>query len=271
MSFTAAVVQMTSTKDVARNIARALELVGRAADMGASLVGLPENWSHIRDNDDPAQEAVPLAEGPLAPLAELCAERKITLVAGTVSEPGPGGKTYNTAPVVGPDGGIIAAYRKIHLFDSFIKGGADHQESKVVAPGEEVVVADAPMCRVGLTICYDLRFPELYRRLAFAGADIIFTPAAFTMHTGKDHWLPLLQARAIENLVYVAAPAQFGRHSDSRQSYGKSAIFDSWGARLATAPDRECVVVADIDLKAQEATRQSLPCLKHAKPWLMGG
>jgi predicted amidohydrolase len=204
-------------------------------------------------------------------MMNLCAEKKITLVAGTVAEPGPDGKIFNTCPVVGPDGGILAAYRKIHLFDIFIADGADHQESKVVEPGDAVVTVDTPAGRLGLSVCYDLRFPELYRRMALDGARILFVPAAFTMHTGKDHWIPLLQARAIENLAYVAAPAQFGRHSDQRQSYGKSLIADPWGAVIARAPDRECFVIADIDFDAQDLCRKQMPCLEHARPWLLNG
>lgn len=270
MSFTIAVVQMTSTRSVSENVAKARALVTQAADRGAKIVGLPENWSYIRDNDDPVPEAHPLGEGPLAEMIDLCKSRKITLVAGTVAEPGPEGRIYNTSVVVSPEGEIIASYRKIHLFDIFIKDGANHQESKVVAPGEEVVVAHAPECAIGLTVCYDLRFPELFRHLALGKARIIFVPAAFTMHTGKDHWIPLLRARAIENLVYIAAPAQCGRHSQTRQSFGKSLIVDPWGMQLATAPDRECVITAEIDLDAQDEYRRSLPCLEHIQPWLFG-
>lgn len=270
MAFTIAVVQMTSTRDVKSNVAKARELVSSAADKGATIIGLPENWSYIRDNDDPVPEAHSLGEGPLAVMRDLCRTRKITLVAGTVAEPGPDGKIYNTSAVIDPDGNIIASYRKIHLFDIFIKDGANHQESKVVAPGGEVVIAHAPECAIGLTVCYDLRFPELFRHLAIGRSRIIFVPSAFTMHTGKDHWIPLLRARAIENLVYIAAPAQFGRHSESRQSYGKSLIVDPWGMQLATAPDRECVITAEIDLDAQDELRRGLPCLDHINPWLFG-
>lgn len=269
MSFLAAVVQMTSTKDVERNAAKALELVSKAADRGAKLVGLPENWPQIRDNDDPPPRILPMDEGPVADLRQLCAERRITLVAGTVPEPGPGGRIYNTCPVIGPDGGIIASYRKIHLFDIAINDGATHKESDVVEPGGEVVVAGTEMGPVGLTVCYDLRFPELYRRLALDGARIIFVPAAFTLHTGKDHWAPLLKARAIENLVYIAAPAQSGRLTRKRQCYGKSLIAEPWGNVLAVAPDREDIAVAEIDFDAQDRLRSQLPCLTHVRDWLV--
>ena len=270
MAFLMAVIQMTSGKDEKRNVGKALELVARAADLGAAIIGLPENWSHIRDNEDPAPEAVAFDAGPVKELRDVCRERRITLVAGTVPEPAPGGRVFNTCPVIGPDGGILAAYRKIHLFDVFIKDGADHQESKVVAPGEDPVTVETPVGKIGLTVCYDLRFPELYRWLALDGARMIFTPAAFTLHTGKDHWVPLLRARAIENLVYIAAPAQYGRHTQQRQSYGKSMIVDPWGVAVATAPDRECVIVAEVDFAAQDAYRKQLPCLEHVRPRFLG-
>jgi len=270
MSLTVAVVQMTSTKDVGRNVETALELIEKASSMGADLIGLPENWMQIRDNDDPVPEPCSLDGGPIGELREICRQRKLTLVAGTVAQPGPDNKIFNTCPVIGPDGEIIGVYRKIHLFDVFIKDGADHQESRIVEPGDETVILNTVLGKIGLSVCYDLRFPELYRQLALGGARIIFVPAAFTMYTGKDHWQTLLRARAIENLAFVAAPAQFGRHTDKRQSYGKSMIVDPWGTVLATAPDMECVVTAEIDFSAQDSIREKLPALEHIRPWLLG-
>lgn len=268
MKFLAAAVQMTSTGDRASNAARAAELVSEAADRGARLVGLPENWLLFRDSEDPPAEPEPLDDGPVARMRELCREKKITLVAGTVAQAAPDGRLFNTCPVIGPDGEIIALYRKIHLFDVDLPDGSEHKESKYISPGGEAVVAATPCGPVGLTVCYDLRFPELFRLLARRGARVIFTPAAFTLHTGKDHWLPLLRARAIENLAYIVAPAQFGRNTPNRQCYGKSLIADPWGTVLAIAADRECVAVAEIDFDAQDEFRRQIPSLTHIQDWI---
>jgi len=167
--------------------------------------------------------------------------------------------------VLSAAGQLVARYRKIHLFDVDIPGGAQFKESGTVAPGAEVVVVDTPVGKVGLSICYDVRFPELYRRLVDGGAQLVVVPAAFTLHTGKDHWAPLLTARAIENQVYVAAPGQVGRSHDTRQCWGKSLIVDPWGAVLACAPDRPSVIVAEVDLGWQDKIRRELPCLGHRK------
>jgi deaminated glutathione amidase len=268
MRYLAAVVQMTSTKDPNRNAERAIELVSEAAARGATLIGLPENWLYISDAGDPAPTTVDTESGPFASLRDLCREKKITLVAGTVPEAAEGGKLFNTCRVIGPDGGIVATYRKIHLFDVAIHGGEMHKESEHIAPGHEVVIADTACGPVGLAVCYDLRFPELFRALALRGARVIFLPAAFTLHTGKDHWVTLLRARAIENLVYIVAPAQFGRNTPKRQTYGKSLIADPWGNVIALAPERECVAAAEIDYDAQDVMRAQLPALEHVQKWI---
>jgi len=268
MKYLAAAVQMTSTADPERNAERALELVSEAAARGAALVGLPENWLIFRDGGDPAAAPVGAEDGPFAALRGLCREKKITLVAGTVPEAAPGGKLFNTCRVIGPDGGIVATYRKIHLFDVALTGGETHRESEHIAPGREAVVARTARGPVGLAICYDLRFPELFRLLALRGARVICVPAAFTLHTGKDHWVALLRARAIENLVYIVAPAQFGRNTAKRRTYGKSLIADPWGNVIALAPDREGIAAAEIDFEAQDAARAQLPALEHVQKWL---
>ena len=175
------------------------------------------------------------------------------------------GKVHNTLVALAPDGRLAARYRKIHLFDVDIPGGAQFQESATVAPGGDVVVLDTPVVKVGLSICYDLRFPELYRALERQGARVVVVPAAFTQHTGKDHWHALLRARAIENQVYVLAAGQFGQNADRRVTYGHSMIVDPWGTILAEAPDRECVIVAELDLAYQDKVRRELPCLAHRR------
>jgi predicted amidohydrolase len=175
------------------------------------------------------------------------------------------GKVHNTLVVVGPDGRIAERYRKIHLFDVAIPGGAEFKESGTVAPGTEARTVDTPMGRIGLSICYDLRFPELYRRLTDAGARVFVVPAAFTLHTGKDHWHALLRARAIENQAYVLAAGQYGRHNEKRVTYGHSVIVDPWGTVIAEAPDREAVIVGEVDLGFQDKVRRELPCLDHRR------
>jgi len=259
-------VQMTSTADRARNMATAIRLLNEAADLGAKLVGLPENFAFMGRDEERISTAEPL-EGPtLGAIREVARARRIWIVAGSVAEKvDEPGKTANTSVLVAEDGSIAASYRKIHLFDVNIPDGARYAESETVTPGTEAVLAPTPMGRVGLTVCYDLRFPELYRRLSSQGADVIFIPAAFTLFTGKDHWEVLLRARAIENLCYVVAPAQVGRHSANRLTFGNAMIVDPWGTVLARCPDGEGVCVARFDRARMEKARQDLPALKHRR------
>jgi len=259
-------VQMTSTGDRARNLATALRLVNEAADLGAKLVGLPENFAFM-GRDEERIAAAETLEGPtLAALRDLARARRIWIVAGSIAEQVPEpGRTANTSVLVGDDGSIVAAYRKIHLFDVNIPDGARYAESETVVPGDKAVVAPSPLGRVGLTICYDLRFPELYRQLASLGAEVITIPAAFTLFTGKDHWEVLIRARAIENLCYVVAPAQVGRHSANRLTYGNAMVVDPWGTVLARCPDGEGVCVAPFQRARLERVRQELPALKHRR------
>jgi predicted amidohydrolase len=169
--------------------------------------------------------------------------------------------------LVAPNGKIEAVYRKIHLFDVDLRGqgGGLFQESASIAPGREVVTANTPFGAVGMSVCYDLRFPELFRRHAEAGARILVVPSAFAKETGRDHWEVLLRARAIENQCFVLAPAQWGQHTPARASHGRSLVIDPWGVVLAAAPDRPCAVLADCDLAQLEAVRASLPALKHRR------
>ncbi len=259
-------VQMTSTGDRARNLATAVRLLNEAADLGARLVGLPENFAFMGRDEERIATAEPL-EGPtLGAIREVARERRIWIVAGSVAENvGQPGKTANTSVLVADDGSVAAAYRKIHLFDVNIPDGARYAESETVVPGDKVVLAPTPLGRIGLTICYDLRFPELYRQLSGLGAEVVFIPAAFTLFTGKDHWEVLLRARAIENLSYVVAPAQVGRHSANRMTYGNAMIVDPWGTVLARCPDGEGVCVARFDRARMERARQELPALKHRR------
>jgi predicted amidohydrolase len=199
-------------------------------------------------------------------MAGFAKERGITLIAGSILESGaPGGRLFNTSVVFGPDGQRIGIYRKMHLFDVQLGDGASYRESAAVAPGEEMIVVDTAVARVGLSICYDLRFPELYRRMSLHGATLLSVPAAFTLTTGKDHWEVLLRARAIENQTYVMAPAQWGKHSERRVTYGNALIADPWGAVISRCSDGEGFAIAPYDADLLERIRRDLPALRHRR------
>jgi predicted amidohydrolase len=257
---------MTSTADSERNLESAERLVREAALRGARLVGLPENFAFLRSEGEPVPQAQPL-DGPwVQRMASLARELRVTLLLGSLPEAIPDApRVYNTGVVIGPDGSQLARYRKMHLFDVDIPGMESLKESKAIAPGGEVVVADTACGRLGLSICYDLRFPELYREMTRRGARILAVPSAFTERTGKDHWEPLLRARAIENLAYVLAPAQVGQHARGRSSHGHAMIVDPWGAVLGQVPAGEGVAVAEIDFERQDRLRRELPALDHRR------
>ena len=264
--------QMTATEDVQENLRVCARLVAEAKARGATMVALPENCAYL----GPVAQKVELAErfeddatGEIfSALRELAREHEVHLVAGGVAEISPDPeRAYNTCLLFAPDGGLAAKYRKIHLFDVnlAVSGGRGLQESESVLAGDEPVCVDLEWGRIGLTVCYDLRFPELYRELARQGAVLMLVPAAFTLQTGKDHWEVLLRARAIENLCYVIAPAQVGRHSDKRSSWGKAMAVDPWGVVQANLGDRVGVAVVDLDLDYLARVRQALPALDHRR------
>jgi len=264
----AAVVQLTSTSDLEANLARAGDLVELAAGRGAELVALPENFALMREEgargENPHAQELPGGRVPRF-LAELAARHRIVLAGGTFPERIAGdGRVFNTSTVYGPDGELLGVYRKIHLFDVDLPG-ATHRESSRVAAGSELVVAKTEACTLGLSVCYDVRFPELYRVLADRGAQLLLVPSAFTVPTGRDHWEVLLRARAIENQCFVVASAQFGEHGATRRTYGRSMIVDPWGTVLCTAPDGEGVATAELDFARQTEVRQRLPALRHRR------
>ncbi len=261
----AAVVQLNSTADKDRNLATAERLVRAAAADGATLVALPEKWNLLAPGPELLAGAEPLDGPSLAAARGWARELGIHLLAGSVSEQGSEGRAFNTSVLIGPGGEDLAVYRKIHMFDVDV-GGVSYRESEHEQPGEEIVLASLPEASLGLSVCYDLRFPELYRILAVRGARIVAVPSAFTLATGRDHWEVLLRARAIEDQVFVLAPNQVGEAPPHFSSYGRSAIVDPWGAILATAPDEECFVAADLDLAEQERVRESLPSLANRRP-----
>lgn len=264
----AGVVQLTSGAALARNLDRCRALVEDAAAMGARLVVLPENFAFLGEHETAKMavaETVP-GEGPiLSAMRQLARDRKVELVLGGMPEALSATHVHNTSVYLDARGEIRGIYRKIHLFDVAIPDGAVYRESASVAAGNEAVVVDASLGKVGLSICYDLRFPELYRRLSSDGARILTVPAAFTLHTGRDHWHPLLRARAIENLAFVLAAAQFGRHNAKRVTFGHACIVDPWGHVLAEVGDREGVAVAELDFEYQDRLRRELPALEHRR------
>ncbi len=261
-----AAIQLNSNADKARNLAGAERLVRAAAADGAELVALPEKWNLLASGEEMATGAEPL-DGPSLGAARAWArELGIHLLAGSIAERGEGdGKAFNTSVLIGPAGEDLAAYRKIHLFD-VEAGGVVYRESDHERAGEEIVNAAVNGIGVGLSVCYDLRFPELYRILAVRGARLIAVPSAFTLATGRDHWEVLLRARAIENQVFVLAPNQVGEAPPHHSSYGHSAIVNPWGVVLAIAADGERFVAADLDLAAQERIRETLPSLAGRRP-----
>jgi predicted amidohydrolase len=265
-SFLAAAAQMTSTGDRQRNLDTALRLVGEAAGLGARLVGLPENFSFMGRDEDRIAGAETI-EGPtVSALREVARARKIFVLAGSIAEKVDApGKTANTSVLLSDAGEVLATYRKIHLFDVDIPDGARYAESETVLPGDRPVVAETALGRVGLTVCYDLRFPELYRELADRGAEVVTIPAAFTLYTGKDHWELLVRARAVENLCYVVAPAQVGRHSANRVTFGNAMVVDPWGVVLARCPDGEGLCLAPVRRDRLEQCRRELPALRHRR------
>jgi predicted amidohydrolase len=262
----AAAVQLTSGADKAKNLEIAIALIRRAAQAGATFVGVPENFAWMGPEPERATAAEALDGPTLSRMALLAKELKITLLAGSVLETGaPGGRLFNTSTVFGPDGARLAVYRKMHLFDVDVGDGQTYRESAAVAPGTELALADTAIGKVGLSVCYDLRFPELYRAYASKGATVLTVPAAFTLMTGKDHWEVLLRARAIENLSHVIAPAQWGLHPKDRRTYGNAMIVDPWGLVIARASDGEGFALGPIDAELTARVRKSLPALQHRR------
>jgi predicted amidohydrolase len=262
-----ACVQLTSGQDKAANLEKAEKLVAQAAATGSDIVALPEKWNVIGPPEVLHATAETIEGGESVEAMRGWARMHgVTLVGGSITERREGReKLSNTCVVIDPEGDLVATYRKIHLFDVEV-GGLIYRESEAEEHGEEPVVADIEDWAVGLTICYDLRFPELYRVLALEGALLATVPAHFTLYTGKDHWHLLLRARAVENGLYVAAPAQVGETGIGRPSYGRSLIVDPWGTVLAQAPDEETVISAELDRAWLEEVRRRLPSLSQRRP-----
>jgi deaminated glutathione amidase len=262
----AAAVQLNSTHEYDRNLEVAERLVRAAASDGARLVVLPEKWTALGPPEVLRSCAEPLDGPALTAASGWASELGVFLVAGSIPELVPNQeKLANTSVMFGPDGERLAVYRKIHMFDVQV-GDVTYQESADEEPGDQIVLGEADGGLVGLTICYDLRFPELYRILALRGARLITVPSAFTERTGRDHWEVLIRARAIEDQVFMVAAAQIGFAQPHYRSYGRSMIVDPWGVVLTQAADTECVVSADLDFTIQAEMRSSLPSLRNRRP-----
>jgi len=267
--FKIACVQLRSSDDVQENVRAAASLIREAAGLGASFIATPENTGlmapdggaklqlSFAENDDPA----------LPVFADLANTLNVWLLIGSLAIKVGERKTANRSFLIGPDGRILARYNKIHLFDVNLPSGETYRESNTVEPGDEAVTASLPWGRVGLSVCYDLRFPHLYRTLAKAGAEILTVPSAFTETTGKAHWHVLLRARAIENTCFVVAPAQGGVHANGRRTFGHSLIVGPWGEVLAEAETDPGVITAEIDLQEIADVRARLPSLEHDRPY----
>ena len=260
----AAAVQLNSTAEKDRNLAAAERLVRAAAADGAELVALPEKWNLLAGGEDLLAGAEPLDGPSLGAARDWARELGIHLLAGSIAERGDD-KAWNTSVLIGPDGHDVATYRKLHMFD-VDAGGVAYRESEHERPGSELVAAPVGDLTMGMTVCYDLRFPELFRILALRGARVVAVPSAFTRATGGDHWEVLLRARAIEDQIFVLAPNQVGSAAPHFDSFGHSAIVDPWGTVLAVAPDEECFVAAELDLAAQDRVRAELPSLANRRP-----
>ncbi|HLT29394.1 MAG TPA: carbon-nitrogen hydrolase family protein [Myxococcaceae bacterium] len=267
-----AALQLNTGPDKAHNLEVATNLVRDAARAGATLVGLPETFNWMGPEAEREAALEPLEGMTGSRMASLARELKIHLLAGSILESGaPGGRAYNTSVLYGPGGERLAVYRKLHLFDVEIGDGATYRESRNVAPGDALALADTAAGKLGLSICYDLRFPELYRALSAQGAELLAVPAAFTLMTGKDHWEVLLRARAIENLCWVLAPAQVGAHSGRRQTYGNAMVVDPWGLVVARASDGPGFALGRVDPALQAGVRERLPALSHRRSPLVSG
>jgi predicted amidohydrolase len=267
MNYLAAAIQMTSTPDLEKNLSEAEELIDLAVRRGAELVCLPENFSFLGTDAEKIANASQIADKSEKFLKKMAQRFQITILGGGFPVPMSTDKFYNTALLIDPNGAELARYQKVHLFDVNLPDGNTYRESSTVMAGAELppVYPSPTLGKLGLSVCYDVRFPELYRHLSQRGADVLFVPSAFTAYTGKDHWQILLQARAIENTCYVIAPAQTGRHYAMRQSHGHGMIIDPWGSVLADAGVEPGIAIAEINFTHLTQVRRQMPSLEHRR------
>ncbi len=256
---------MTSLPDLQKNLVQAEELIDLAVRRGAELISLPENFCFMGEEEDKIAQAEDLGLQSEKFLKTMALRFQVTILGGGFPVPTESGKVYNTCLLVDPNGKELARYKKVHLFDVNVPDGITYRESNTVKAGEDwpQVYVSPELGTLGLSVCYDVRFPEMYRYLSHKGADVLFVPAAFTAYTGKDHWKVLLQARAIENTCYAIAPAQTGRHYGRRQTHGHAMIVDPWGVVLADAGEEPGVAIAEINPDRLEQVRRQMPSLQH--------
>ncbi len=254
-----AAIQLSSNNDRQQNVAKALELIDEASARGARLVALPEMFNYYSSLKEMVKNAEPVPGPTIDALAQKARANGLYILCGSIIESAPDGKGFNTSVMVGPDGNILGVYRKINLFDVEIPGKVRYGESEYILPGNEMVTLDVDGWVVGLAICYDLRFPEIFATLASRGAEIVVMPTACTAYTGKDHWEVLLRARAIENQFFVVAPNRYGTSSDSFTTHGHSMIVDPWGTILSQAPDKVSVISAELDIGVLQDVRRNMP------------
>ena len=264
-SYLAAAIQMTSVPDLEKNLVQAEELIELAVRQGAELVGLPENFPFMGNEAEKLAQAPEIARASEKFLKTMAQRFQITILGGGFPVPVNTDKVHNTALLIDPTGKEVARYQKVHLFDVNLPDGNTYRESLTVQAGSQLppIYTSEKLGTLGLSVCYDIRFPELYRYLSSSGVDILFVPAAFTAYTGKDHWQILLQARAIENTCYLIAPAQTGNHYAMRQTHGHAAIIDPWGIILADAGDQPGIAIANIDPERLQQVRIQMPSLQH--------
>jgi predicted amidohydrolase len=265
-----AVGQLTSGDDVDQNLAACGRLCAQAKERGAALLLLPENFAFLGRGDGDTVRVMQPLDGPLfSRFRALASQHGLWISFGGFPETHDATHAHNAHVLVDDQGAVQRVYRKIHLFDVEI-GVSQYRESAAITAGSEVVVADSPVGKLGMSVSYDLRFPELYQSLGRRGAQVLLVPAAFTLLTGKEHWEVLLRARAIENQCYVAAAAQTGRHNDKRDTYGHAMVVDPWGTVVAQCRDGEGVAVADVDPAWIDAVRKRIPVAAHRRPDLYG-
>lgn len=267
-TFNMALLQLDTQDDKRVNLKRIGELIDEAAAKRAQFICMPEMANYIGVGNGPYENAEDIPVGPTTSLySEKAKKYGIWIHGGSITERISGDKkrVYNTTSVFNPRGELVAKYRKLHLYDIEVKNGVSFKESDSIKPGNDIVTFDSDYGRMGLAICYDIRFPELYRILALRGAKLIFNPAEFNLYTGKDHWETLIRARAIENVCYMVAPGQFGPKK-TFHTYGRSIVVDPWGNVIAKASDREMVVVVEIDMDYVDNMRAQLPCLLNRRP-----
>ena len=272
MHLRTAAIQLNARSVPDENIAAAEQLVERAGSEGAQLTVLPELWTYLGPYSGYDKAAQALTGPAITMLQEKARKYRMIINGGSFVErhPQQQGKFYNTSVLINQGGEIVAIYRKIHLFDVELANGDRHAESERIVAGNQIVTAEIDGITFGMAICYDLRFPELFRALKLRGAQILLLPAAFTLHTGRDHWEVLVRARAIENQCYVVAAGQIGTNQPGKESFGRSMIVDPWGLLLVQAQDMPTVIIADIDLEQIERVQRQIPCMEHRAPHVYG-